>query len=394
MSKLIIIKYGELTTKKGNLHFFLKTLKRNIVHQIKPLEAEIEYDGGRMYIKSPHLLAISSKLAFVFGIQAYIIGYRFPEKDWDSITKPILEILKTKKFQTFKVVAHRAVKKFPLKSTVINQKLGALILQTFPHVQVKLANPDLIIYLEFRFPHLLVYFNEDFYPGLGGYPVGTQGKGLLLLSGGIDSPVAGYLALKRGLQLEAVYFESLPHTSFQARQKVITLTQQLARYNHNEIKLQIVNFTPIQTIILKQVPASYRIIIMRRMMYRIAAQIAQSNQILGLITGESLGQVASQTLTSLHVINSVISTLVLRPLIGADKTEIMALARQIGTYETSILPYEDCCTIFVPNHPIINPQLELCESYEQLIKVEDLLTSIQIEKLIIKPDESSFNDLL
>ena len=230
---------------------------------------------------------------------------------------------------------------------------------------------------------------------MGGYPVGTLGKGLLMLSGGIDSPVAGYLAIKRGVKLEGIYFESPPHTSVAAKNKVMELASQLAAYN-NDFKLHVINFTEIQEAIYKNIPHEYLITIMRRMMYRISAIIAKNNHSHILVNGESIGQVASQTLTSMEVINEVVNIPVIRPVACFDKTEIIKIAKEINTYETSILPFEDCCTIFVPEHPVINPEKAKCDEYEKLIPYEDLIyQAIKNHEVIkISNKQNEYQDIL
>ena len=231
-------------------------------------------------------------------------------------------------------------------------------------------NPEVLINIEILKEKTLIYYNA--FKGLGGYPIGTQPKGLLMLSGGIDSPVAGYLAMKRGIKVEAVYFEAIPHTSLEAREKVLTLAKKLAKYQ-NEVKVHIVPFTKIQEEIYKNVKEDYVITIMRRMMYRIMEMLAKKNKAYAIINGESIGQVASQTLHSMHVINSVTNYPVIRPVACFDKLEIIDIAKKIDTYETSILPYEDCCTVFVPKHPVINPSLDECIKQEEKIDYQELL---------------------
>ena len=261
-------------------------------------------------------------------------------------------------------------KDFPYHSMEINNILGGLILKNIPNIKVDVHNPEYLLKIEIRKDYTYIYTKE--LSGIGGYPVGVQGKGLVMLSGGIDSPVSAYLAMKRGIKIECIYFESPPHTSLQAKNKVIKLVQTLTKYQ-KDIKLHIINFTAMQELIYSKMDPTYMITIMRRMMYRISESIAERNKDLIIINGESVGQVASQTLNSMKVINSVTNYPILRPVACLDKLEIIALAKKIGTYETSILPYEDCCTIFVPKHPVINPKLERAVFLEENTLYQDTL---------------------
>ena len=372
MKKIIILKYGELTTKKDNINYFLKTLKNNINIILKDINHTITYDFGRMFIdvKSEDIEKTVEKLKCIFGIHEIIVGYISEDKSLDNIKTNILSLIKDKNFKTFKVFTKRSDKTFPLNSMEISKSLGGYILRNTSNIQVDIHNPELLVSVEIRKNEVLYYFNG--LSGLGGYPVGTLGKGLLMLSGGIDSPVAGYLAIKRGVKIEAIYFESPPHTSESAKDKVIKLARLLAKYN-TTVKLHVINFTRIQETILKNIPHEYLITIMRRMMYRISAIIAHNSKCNILINGESIGQVASQTLTSMRVINEVIKMPVIRPVACFDKLEIIDLAKKIGTYDISTLPYEDCCTIFVPEHPVINPSSIKAIEYEELIPFKDLI---------------------
>ena len=372
MKKIIILKYGELTTKKDNINYFLKTLKNNINIILKDINHTITYDFGRMFIdvKSEDIEKAVEKLKCIFGIHEIIVGYISEDKSLDNIKTNILSLIKDKNFKTFKVSTKRSDKTFPLNSMEISKSLGGYILRNISNIQVDIHNPELLVSVEIRKNEVLYYFNG--LSGLGGYPVGTLGKGLLMLSGGIDSPVAGYLAIKRGVKIEAIYFESPPHTSESAKDKVIKLARLLAKYN-TTVKLHVINFTRIQETILKNIPHEYLITIMRRMMYRISAIIAHNSKCNILINGESIGQVASQTLTSMRVINEVVKMPVIRPVACFDKLEIIDLAKKIGTYDISTLPYEDCCTIFVPEHPVINPSSIKAIEYEELIPFKDLI---------------------
>ena len=294
-------------------------------------------------------------------------------------------------FKTFKVKTKRALKSFSIHSMEIDNIIGGHILKNIP-CKVDVHNPDVTLNIEIRAEGSFIYTNEI--KGIGGYPVGVQGKGMLMLSGGIDSPVAGFLALKRGVDLECLYFESPPHTSMEAKNKVIKLASIINEYSGN-IKVNILPFTKIQEEIYKNVPESYVITIMRRMMYRIAEKLANKNNCKVIINGESIGQVASQTLTSMSVINSVCNIPVIRPVACMDKLEIIDISNKIGTYETSILPFEDCCTIFLPKHPVINPSLSKCLLYEEKIDyetlIEDAISNIEV---ITNFKNNDYKDLL
>ena len=275
-----------------------------------------------------------------------------------------------------------------------SRKMGGVLLKNIEGIKVDVHNPELLVNIEIRLDAVYIYFNSEM--GLGGYPVGVAGKGLLMLSGGIDSPVAGYMAIKRGVKLEAVYFESPPHTSLEAKNKVVELAKKLAVYN-NDIKLHVIKFTDIQESIYKNCPHEYLITIMRRMMYRISERICRNNNCKIIVNGESIGQVASQTLTSMATINEVVKIPVIRPLACFDKLEIIDIAEKIDTYETSILPYEDCCTIFVPEHPVINPEVTLAREYEQAFDFETLINEAINNHEIIKISElenKEIDDLL
>ena len=396
MEKVILIKYGELSTKKDNINFFLKKLKENILFALNDLDGEITYDLGRMFIHTQNNFEeVIKRVKNIFGIHEINIGYIIESTDFDEIKEEILKLLKEHNFNTFKVESKRANKKLNTTSVELSKNLGAYILKNIEGLKVDVNNPEILVNVEYRLKNTLVYFNKI--KGLGGYPVGTLGKGLLMLSGGIDSPVAGFLTIKRGVKIEAIYFESPPHTSMEAKNKVISLAKKLAIYN-NDIILHIVNFTEIQEAIYKNIPHDYLITIMRRMMYRISAIIASKRNAKILVNGESIGQVASQTLTSMNAINEVVSIPVIRPLACFDKLDIIKIAKMIDTYETSILPYEDCCTIFVPKHPVINPSKEKCHEYEELIPFKDLIYEAvknhEIISIKANEKENEFKDLL
>ena len=373
MEKLILIKYGELSTKKSNINLFLKQLKDNINFALRNMDVDIKFDKGRMFIflKKDNFNEVEEKLSHVFGIHEYVVAYKIQTKAFDEISKCVLKLTKELDFNTFKVVTKRSDKNIPITSMDFSRKIGGVILKNINNISVDVHNPDILVNIELRLDATYIYFNSS--PGIGGYPVGVLGKGLLMLSGGIDSPVAGYMAIKRGVKLECLYFESPPHTSIEAKNKVIELAKKLSLYN-NDIKLHVINFTEIQTEIYKKCPNEYLVTLMRRMMYRIAEKIAKRINAKVLVNGESIGQVASQTLTSISVINETVKIPVLRPVACFDKLEIIDLAEKINTYKTSILPYEDCCTIFVPEHPVINPELEKCLEYEKLFPYEEMVS--------------------
>ena len=388
-----MIKYAELNTKKDNIGMFLKALKENITEKIGD-KATILFDKGRMFIKASdeHFDEVLLKVQKVFGIHEIMIGYETNSTDIEVIEEALLLVTRDLSFTSFKVETKRSDKNYPLTSLEISKHLGGVILKSRDCIVVDVHHPEVTINVEVRKDHAYIYVDKI--KGLGGYPVGTLGKGLLMLSGGIDSPVAGFLAMKRGVKLEAIYFESPPHTSVEAKNKVATLASILSEYG-SSIKVHVIHFTEIQEEIYKKVPHEYLITIMRRMMYRIAAKVAYQNRCKILVNGESIGQVASQTLSSMAVINEVVKIPVIRPVACLDKLEIIELAKKIGTYETSILPYEDCCTIFVPLHPVINPELEKCIEYEKLLPYEELIkTAILHETILTNSPKKEFEDLL
>ena len=396
MEKLIIIKYGELSTKKENINLFIKTLKQNIEYKLSKEDVKVTFDKGRMFIRTleENFEHIIDELKFVFGIHEMFIGYELSSLDLEEIKKELLSLLKEKNFSTFKVETKRSNKNIPKTSIEISKEVGGFLLKNIDSISVDIHNPEVLIHLELRSDKSYIYFETV--EGLGGYPVSTLGKGILMLSGGIDSPIAGYMAMKRGVKLEALYFESPPHTSIEAKNKVIELAKILSKYN-NEIKIHVIHFTEIQEAIYKNIPHPYLITIMRRMMYRIAEIIAKRTNAKIIINGESIGQVASQTLTSMQAINEVVKIPVIRPVACFDKLEIIDLAKKVSTYETSILPFEDCCTIFVPEHPVINPDSKLCLEYEDLIPYKDLIYEAIKTREVIKIDNSKkeeYQDLL
>ena len=389
MQELIMIKYVELTTKKANRKIFINILTQNVEKILKNEDVEITKDSVRMFIRCNDAHKIASILQKVFGIHGIVIAYKVNNNIEDVLNKS-LEIMDKNK-HTFKVITKRADKNYPIHSMDYSRKLGGLILKN-SNFKVDVHNPDITLTVEIRTEGTFVYTDEI--KGAGGYPVGVQGKGLLMLSGGIDSPVAGYLTLKRGVNVECLYFESPPHTSEEAKNKVIKLASIINEYS-GRVKVHIVPFTLVQEAIFKNCPDTYMITIMRRMMYRIAALYAEKIGAKILINGESIGQVASQTLDSMVCINNVTNMPVIRPVACFDKLEIIDIAKKINTYDTSILPYEDCCTIFVPKHPVIKPELSKCLEYEKSFDYQELIEkAIDNIETITNFEEDKFEDIL
>lgn len=392
MKHLILIKYGELTTKKANRKAFINMLAKNIEGLLKMESVKIHQDRVRMYIEVEEyeLQEAINTLKKVFGVHSIVVCYPV-QTNIEDIKEKSLELLKGKDFHTFKVKTKRADKSFPIPSMDFNPIIGGHILKNID-CKVDVHHPDIILQIEIRGKQTYLYTEEI--PGSGGYPVGIQGKGMLMLSGGIDSPVAGYMALKRGVDIECLYFESPPHTSIQAKNKVFSLARILNQYS-SRIKVHVVPFTKIQEEIYKNVPDNYIITIMRRMMYRIAEQYGKKRKCKIIINGESIGQVASQTLSSMVVINEVTNMPVIRPVACLDKLEIIALAKKIGTYDISILPYEDCCTIFLPKHPVIHPELNKAKEYEASFHYEALIEEcIDHIEVVTTFETTEYQDLL
>ena len=391
MEKIILIKYGELTTKKANRNLFINKIYDNLKLALANYNVNIISNRVRMFIETgnENIDEIVNIVKNIFGIHSIVIAYKV-KTNIDTIKDCVLEVISKENFNTFKVETDRADKNFPINSIEFSRQLGAHILKNIPNKKVDVHNPDYLLKIEIRHDYTYIYSKEI--KSLGGYPVGVAGKGLLMLSGGIDSPVAGYLAMKRGIQLECIYFESPPHTSVAAKNKVKTLVTKLNAYQPN-IKLHIINFTKIQESIYKNIDPTYMITIMRRMMYRIAEKVLHQRKCYVLVNGESVGQVASQTLTSMQVINNVTNIPVIRPVACLDKLEIIDIAKKINTYETSILPYEDCCTIFLPKHPVINPSLDKCIEYETKFDYQTLINEAinNMETINITKENNKYN---
>ncbi len=376
MKEIILIKNGELALKGLNRCTFEDIMIKNIKRRLKDLgKVEIRKAQSTIYIEPKEenydFEEALERVGLIFGIAAFSRAC-VCQKDMNDITEKSVEYLKDtlENVKTFKVEAKRADKKFPLKSPEICRELGGVLLSHYPHLKVDVHNPDIVVNVEIR--DFSAYVRGKQISGAGGLPVGTAGTASILISGGIDSPVAAWKMAKRGLRLNAIHFASPPYTSPRAELKVRTLLSKVARYS-GSINLAIVPFTEIQDEIAENCPEDFFTLIMRRMMMRISERLAHQTGSLALITGESLGQVASQTLPALVTTDYVVNTPVLRPLIGMDKEEIIEISRKIDAFETSILPYEDCCTVFTPKHPKTRPTVELCEKAEQGLKIEELI---------------------
>lgn len=364
MNTVIMVRYGEIHLKGQNRPFFEKKLISNIRHGLQGIQCKVIRGQGRYLIRdfdlsdTQQILSIVSK---VFGVHSLCIAWEM-EKDFDIIAQKAIEMTASMegRVKTFKVRSRRADKHFPMQSMEISAQLGERILRAHPWLKVNVESPDVYVDVEIR---EMAYLYSESLPAAGGMPVGTGGKAALLLSGGIDSPVAGYMAAKRGVELLCIYFHSFPYTGERSKQKVIDLAGVLATYA-GKIPLHVVNFTPLQDAIQEWSPEDQLTLLMRRMMMRVSEAIARKHNALALITGESLGQVASQTMESLACTDAVVDMPVFRPLIGFDKSEIMERARAIGSYDISILPYQDCCALFVPKHPLTKPKRGVLEASE------------------------------
>lgn len=376
-----LLKYGEIGIKGKNRYLFEDALVRQVRRALSDVDGEFKVykSQARIYVDCVgeyDFEDAAAHLKRVFGLVGICPVVRLTDTGFEGLKKDVVAYMDETypdKNLTFKVETRRAKKSYPKNSMEISRDLGEAVLYAFPEIRVDVHHPDVMLNVEVRTDGIYVY--SQVIPGAGGMPVGTNGKAMLLLSGGIDSPVAGYMIAKRGVEIEAVYFHAPPYTSERAKQKVIDLAKIVSRYA-GPIKLHVVNFTDIQLYIYDQCPHEELTIIMRRYMMRIAEYFSQKDGCLGLVTGESIGQVASQTMQSLAATNDVCKEPVYRPLIGFDKRDIVELAEKIGTFETSIQPFEDCCTIFVAKHPVTKPNVEvirrseekLCEKIEELVK--------------------------
>ncbi|MCH1627584.1 tRNA uracil 4-sulfurtransferase ThiI [Fredinandcohnia quinoae] len=370
----ILIRFGEISTKGRNRHQFIEQLRKNIQTKLSDYKKiTIHKTRDRIYLKlngESHEEIING-LKGIFGIQSFSLAMKV-ESEINLIKAGALAAYQQleNKGITFKISAKRSDKTFPLNTNELNYELGSHLLKNIEGLKVDVHNPDVNIKVEVR--KGVTYITCKDIPGAGGLPVGISGKAMLMLSGGLDSPVAGFLSMKRGLEIEAVHFYSPPYTSERSRQKVVDLAQELTEFS-GSIKLHIVPFTEIQQVIQQQIPENYTLISTRRLMLKIADEIRKLNNGLAIATGESLGQVASQTLESMFVINEVTSTPMIRPLISTDKTEIIEIARKINTYDISIRPFEDCCTIFTPASPKTKPKLDRVKYYESFTDFEGLI---------------------
>lgn len=395
----ILIRYGELGLKGKNINKFIGQLQKNIRAVVKEFpEVRVTRSLGRMFIvlngHDPN--PIIEKCKNIFGIYSMSLAMKVENTEEAIKSAALTALQQAEDAQTFKVSVRRANKKFPISSQEMNRVLGAHILKNTTGWTVNVHDPDVEVRVEIREKASYVY--ATVVPGAGGLPVGTGGKALLLLSGGIDSPVAGHLMMKRGVKLEMIHFHSPPFTSERAKQKVLDLTKVLAGYG-GSIKVHLVPFTKLQQEIFKEIPERYAMTVMRRVMLTIGEKVCEQSGILAMTTGESLGQVASQTLASMHAINSVTNLPVLRPLVTLDKEEIITHAKRIGTYDISIRPYEDCCTVFVPKSPATNPNREKVEYLESSVDFSNLIAEAiaGIEIVQINPVDKAdtiFDDLL
>ncbi|HLS36077.1 MAG TPA: tRNA uracil 4-sulfurtransferase ThiI [Bacillota bacterium] len=393
----ILIRYGELGLKGKNIQYFLSRLQHNIQDKLKAFpNIKVQRAQGRLYVllNGHPANEVMDICKSIFGIHSLSLAYRC-ENELDEIKTTALHALKSSKnAKTFKVAVRRADKSFPIGSQEMNQKLGAHLLKNTEGFTVDVHHPDVEVSVEIRQEGTFIV--SEIIPGPGGLPIGTGGKTLLLLSGGIDSPVAGYLTMKRGVQVEAIHFHSPPFTSERAKQKVVDIAEKLANIGHS-IKVHFVPFTEIQQKIHQEIPDSFGMTVMRRIMLMISERIAKKRSILSLATGESLGQVASQTMESMHTINEVTNYPVLRPLLAMDKEEIVNIAKEIDTYDISIRPYEDCCTVFVPKSPKTRPTREQLHAVEEGVDFKELIDkAIEETEMVTYTDEvdDAFADFL
>lgn len=383
----ILIRYGELSTKGKNRGDFIRRLFTNVKNALRPFDKltyEKTHDRLYIHLNGEDPFAVKPYLEKVFGISSFSFAIRVGS-DVEQMKQTVLSLARQQSGKTFKVAARRSYKAFPMVSDEINRAVAGAVLKNSDW-KVNVREPDVKVQIEVHEHD--TYIMLDKYPGAGGYPVGVGGKALVMLSGGIDSPVASYLTMKRGVAIECVHYASPPYTSKQAQEKVMELARRLAPYQ-GHIMVHIVPFTDLQLAIYEHCDESYAITIMRRMMYRIAQRLAEKQNCLAIVNGESIGQVASQTLESMRTINSVIDLPVIRPVATMDKVEIIDLARKIDTYETSIQPFEDCCTIFTPKNPVTKPTIHRAQRLEACFDFEKLLQACveQCESVIVYPQK-------
>ncbi|MBD5461255.1 MAG: tRNA 4-thiouridine(8) synthase ThiI [Lachnospiraceae bacterium] len=390
MYKSFLIKYAEIGVKGKNRYLFEDALVQQIKYALKKCEGEflVSKAQGRIYVDAQTAFDFDEtveRLRRVFGISGICPVVHVEDEGFEKLCRDVTDYLNEvypDKNKSFKVVSRRARKNYPMDSMTISAGIGSAVLEAFPEMHVDVHNPDILLNIEIREK---IHIYSEIIPGPGGMPAGTGGKAMLLLSGGIDSPVAGYMIAKRGVKIDAVYFHAPPYTSERAKQKVVDLARVVSRYA-GPVYLHVINFTDIQLYIYEKCPHEELTIIMRRYMMRIAQQIAEETGCLGLVTGESIGQVASQTMQSLTATNDVCHIPVYRPLIAFDKQDIVDISMKIDAYETSILPYEDCCTIFVAKHPVTKPNLGVIRRHEENLaeKIDELVqTALDTKELIV-----------
>ena len=369
MRELLLVRFGEIFLKGQNRPFFLRELVKRIKHAVADQGAKVWLHDGRVFVSDfADQEACIRRIVKVFGVHSVCPAVEMPKEDFQAVCSEAVRQMSDLS-GTFKVAARRSDKRYPLDSPAINREIGGCILKANPSLQVDVKTPDHVLNVEIRD---LAYLYVRVVPAVGGMPVGTNGKATLLLSGGIDSPVAGWMIAKRGVHISAVHFHSYPYTSDRAKEKVLSLARILSE-SCCGIRVHVVPFTRIQMEIHEKCPEEYSTLIMRRFMMRIAEQIARQEGAEALITGESIGQVASQTMQALGCTNAVVSMPVFRPLIGFDKSDIIDIARKIDTYETSTLPYEDCCTVFTPRHPATHPKEERVAEAEKALEADALI---------------------
>lgn len=395
----IMIRYGELSTKKKNRMRFINKLKNNMEHVLSiypDVSVKTDRDRGHVYLNGTDYHEVAESLKEIFGIQAFSPSFKV-EKNVDTLVKAVQEIMTSvyKDGMTFKITAKRSDHSFELDSRALNHTLGDAVFSVLPNIKAQMKQPDINLKVEIR--DEAAYISYEDIRGAGGLPVGTSGKGMLMLSGGIDSPVAGYLALKRGVDIEAVHFASPPYTSPGALKKAHDLTRKLTKFGGN-IQFIEVPFTEIQEEIKAKAPEAYLMTLTRRFMMRITDRIREDRNGLVIINGESLGQVASQTLESMQAINAVIATPIIRPVVTMDKLEIIDIAQKIDTFDISIQPFEDCCTIFAPDRPKTNPKIKNTEQYEKRMDVEGLVeravAGIMVTTIQPQADSDDVDDLI
>lgn len=362
----IIVRFGELTTKGKNRKTFTRKLLKNTKEILKPFDKltyELTYDHIFILLNGEDPQAVAEKLKTVFGIHSFSLCYKV-EHDLEAVKEVAAQIVNQDAGKTFKIETKRNDKSFPMTSIEMNKAIAGYVFHhTDKDLKVDVHHPEILVKVEFRKDY--AYVMDNVVMGAGGYPVGIGGKALLMLSGGIDSPVAAYLTMKRGVDLEMIHYASPPYTNDLAREKVLDLVNVLRHYTHGKMTVHIIPFTKLQLSVYDHCDESYAMTVMRRMMYRIAEGLAQEIDAKAIVNGESIGQVASQTLDSMNTINAVITTPVIRPVACLDKLEIIKIAEKIGTYDISIRPFEDCCTIFTPHNPATKPKIYRCEEYEK-----------------------------